>query len=99
MSPFTSAKPAKNNLKGVAVMTKSLALSLLTLATAASAYGAPIPIYTQNFDSLTPGSINGQDGWSSAATDVVQSTTAVSGQALKAASGGTGPNRNAGSSP
>ena len=38
--------------------------------------------YSQNFDGLTNGAINGQKGWSASAGAQVQSTYAVSGKAL-----------------
>src|SRR5438045_620151 len=56
-----------------------------------------VPFYSQDFDGLTSGPINGQDGWfGGASTDVVQSTVAVSGKALEAH---VGPGRSSGSVP
>ena len=53
--------------------------------------GAAQAAYMQNFDTLNPGAINGQDGWGGAGT--VQSTVAVSGQALALTATGEGPYR------
>jgi hypothetical protein len=39
--------------------------------------------YQESFDALSAASINGQDSWSSGAGDVVQSSVAVSGQAVR----------------
>jgi hypothetical protein len=54
---------------------------IFALASASVATGA-LSFYDQNFDGLIPGSINGQDGWVGGSGDLVQSTVALSGNAL-----------------
>jgi hypothetical protein len=56
-----------------------------------------VPFYSQDFDALSNGTINGQDGWFGGAGDVVQSTVVVSGKALQVSDSGAG--RHSGSVP
>jgi len=68
---------------------KLLARVLAVLLCLHTAAVDAVIVYQQNFDGLTTGTINGQDGWVGAASDVVQTGTALGVKALEVVSSDT----------